>query len=502
MKTSYIKHIALFCIVAVFATFCVVQRSPITGSKRAYGYSWEKEIQIGKEADQEIQQQYGIYKDENLLNYIENVGQQVLSVSHMRRQETDQKYRETEFYFRVLNSPVVNAFALPGGYVYVTRGLLAHLENEAQLAVVLGHEIAHVAARHASQRAFEQKVGQLALIGGAVASEELLGVPGQSVLQLGGQAAQLLFLSYGRDDERESDNLGVEYAAKKNYEAAEGAGFFSALERISEQSGSGIPTWQSSHPDPSERAKTIPKLAEQWQEKGYEQNIENTSGYMNAIDGMVFGQNPREGFAENGSFYHPELQFQFNFPSDWELINQPNLVAVVSESEDAVSIMQIDGKTTSPEASVIDYVGQDGFTVESSKETQYEGLQGYEAIASAVADDGSTYRFYVYAVSYGDNIYRFISYCLAQKFVEYRPSFEKTSNSFTSLNDRKILNIQPMRLEAFKTEQTGLFSSFLPDDLPMNVKAEDIAILNQVELDATIEAGEWIKVPRQSSIPN
>jgi predicted Zn-dependent protease len=497
MKTSYIKNIALFCIVAVFVSFCVVQRSPVTGSKRAYGYSWEQEIQIGKEADQQIQQQYGVYDDEELLNYVENVGQEVLSVSHMRREDTDQKYRETEFYFRVLNSPVVNAFALPGGYVYVTRGMLAHVENEAQLAVVLGHEIAHVAARHASQRAFEQQMGQLALIGGAVAGEELLGIPGQSVLQLGSTAAQLLFLSYSRDDERESDKLGVEYAAMSNYDAADGAGFFSALERISEQSGQSIPTWQSSHPDPSERANTIPEMAEQWREKGYEQNIEDTDEYMNMIDGLIYGNNPREGFTENGNFYHPDLEFKFSYPSSWELINQTTQVAMVSEKEDAIMILQIDGEASSPEESVANFVTQEGFSVENRGATQNNSLQGYEAIAGAQGEDGTEYGFYVYSVSYGDEIYRFVTYTLADNFANYQSTFEETSNSFASLTDQRILNVQPMRLETIKTDRSGDISSFLTDNLPEEVSAEDIAIVNQVEMDETIEAGNWIKIPRQ-----
>lgn len=216
MKAFHIRRIALITIAALFVSFCVVQRSPVTGTKRAYGYSWEKEVQIGKQADQQIQQQYGIYDDEELLNYVKDVGREVLAVSHMRRADTPEQYKNTEFHFRVLNSPVVNAFTLPGGYVYVTRGLLAHLENEAQLAVVLGHEIGHVAARHASQLAFEQQVGKLALLGGAIAGQELQGVPGGEILDLGSQAAQYLFLKYGRDDEWESDRLGVEYAAMKN----------------------------------------------------------------------------------------------------------------------------------------------------------------------------------------------------------------------------------------------------------------------------------------------
>lgn len=480
----------------LFVGSCTVQKSPITGSKRAYGYSWQQELKIGKEADQQIQQQYGVYDDEKVQQYVERIGREVLEVSHMRREETDPQYRETEFHFRVLNSPVVNAFALPGGYIYVTRGLLGYLKNEAQLAVVLGHEIAHVAARHASQRAFEQQIGQIALIGGAVAGEELLGVPGQSVLQLGSQAAQFLFLSYGRDDERESDQLGVEYAAMKRYTAEDGAGFFSALERISKQSGHSIPTWQSSHPDPSERAKRIPELAEQWRQKGYEQNIENTDAYMKAIDGIVYGDNPREGFTEEGVFYHPELKFQFDYPDNWQVVNQPTLVAAVSEQQDAISLMEIDSKADSPQASVMNYVGQDGFTVQSQQSVQQNGLNGYRALATATTEEGTKYRFLVYSVTYDGNIYRFVNYSLADKFDGYQSNFEQTSYSFAGLTDQDKLNRQPVRLQAIKVDRDNSLSSFL-GNLPMEITEEDVAILNQVDSNANIEQGSWIKIPRR-----
>ncbi|MEL7834937.1 M48 family metalloprotease [Fodinibius sp. Rm-B-1B1-1] len=496
MKKSLYRNFCLVLIISVVASACTVQKSPITGSKRAYGYSWEQEVQIGKESDQQIQQQYGVYNDDEVQQYVERIGQEVLEVSHMRREDTDPKYRETEFYFRVLNSPVVNAFALPGGYVYVTRGLLAHLKNEAQLAVVLGHEIAHVAARHASQRAFEQQIGQLALLGGAVAGEELLGVPGQSVLQLGSQAAQFMFLSYGRDDERESDQLGVEYAAMKNYEAADGAGFFVALERISDQSGQSIPTWQSSHPDPSERADRIPELANQWAEKGYQQNIENADAYMNIIDGIIFGDNPREGFSEEGVFYHPDLKFQFDYPDNWKIVNQPTLVAAVNEEQDAISLMEIDGEADSPESSVMNYVSQDGFTVQSQQSTRQNGLDGYQALATAKTEDGTTYRFLVYAVMYDGNIYRFTNYSLAEKFDGYRDNFEQTSYSFAALTDQDKLNREPVRLQTQKVDQSNALSSFV-GNLPMDITVEDVAIINQVEADATVEQGSWIKIPRR-----
>ncbi|HEX6982540.1 MAG TPA: M48 family metalloprotease [Balneolaceae bacterium] len=500
MKISLYKNITLILLTAFLVSFCVVQKSPVTGSKRAYAYSWEQEKKIGEQADQQIQQQYGIYKGD-VVEYVKNVAHKVLAVSHMRRENTPEKYKETEFHFRVLDSPITNAFALPGGYVYVTRGLLAHLKNEAQLAVVLGHEIGHVAARHASQSALERQLGQLALIGGAIAGEELLGVPGGAILNLGSLATQYLFLSYSREDERESDKLGVEYAAMQHYEAADGAGFFRTLERMSNQSGQSIPTWASTHPDPGERAERIPELAENWAEKGYEQTIEDTDQYMKEIEGMIYGMNPRQGFARDGHFFHPELEFQFQFPSDWRVINQPSMVAVINESQDAVSIMQIDAEAESPRASVNAFVNQQGFTVQAQGNEENQGLNAYEAIATAQTQKGVPYKFYIYAVEYGDNIYRFTSYSLAEKFDQYANEFMAISNSFAELNDEDILDIQPVHLRTFKADHTAPFSdflpegSFLPDNYPMKITAEEIAILNQVKLDETIEEGTWIKVP-------
>lgn len=500
MRRLPIRLILSTFLAALLFAACVVQKSPVTGQKRAYGYSWEQEKQIGKEADQQIQQQYGVYHDEELQRYVKNIGQEVLAVSHMRREDTPQKYKETEFHFRVLDSPVVNAFALPGGYVYVTRGLLSHLDNEAQLAVVLGHEIGHVAARHASQRAFEQQVGQIALIGGAVAGEELLGIPGGSILNLGSQAAQFLFLKYSRDDERESDELGVEYAAKQHYEAAEGAKFFVSLERISQQSGQAIPDWQSTHPDPEERAETIPRMAEQWRQKGYEQTIEDTDQYMRMIDNIIYGNNPREGFTRDGMFYHPEMKFRFPFPENWQVVNQKSLVAVINPDQDAVSVMKLDGKSADPRASVNEFLEQEGITTVERIGASNQGLPAYAAVASGQTEDGTEIKFYVYAVQYNNTIYRFLNYTTADQYATYEPHFMDITGGFSQLTDQSILNIQPVRLQTVRASRSGLFESFVPenlDGLPISVTAKDLAILNQVELGETIEEGSWLKLPQQ-----
>ncbi|WP_138431895.1 M48 family metalloprotease [Fodinibius saliphilus] len=494
-----ISNICLILVVGLLISACSVQQSAISGSKRAYGYSWDQEKQIGKDADQQIQQQYGIYDNDELRAYVDNIGQEMLAVSHMNRPDTPSEYEGTDFYFRVLDSPVVNAFALPGGYIYVTRGLLSHLDNEAQLSVVLGHEIGHVIARHASQRAFEQQMGQIALIGGAIGGE-LLGLPGGDILGIGSQAAQLLFLSYSRDDERESDRLGVEYASLQQYKAAEGAQFFVSLERMSKQSGQSIPDWQSTHPDPGERAKSIPEIAEQWRAKGYEQTIENTDQYMGMLDNMIYGENPREGFTRNGNFYHPEMKFQFPYPDDWQVVNQRSLVAVVSKDQDAVSIMTLDGKSTRAEASVNEFLNQEGITTVRKEKAESNGLNVFRAEATGQTEDGTQLKFYLYAIEYEGSIYRFLNYTTVEKYEAYATSFDGITRGFRKLIDSDILNIQPVRLQAVKVNRTGTFQSFLPRNLErfsITVSPEDLAIMNQVGLDEQINVGTWLKFPSQ-----
>jgi len=491
------KLLTLILIVSVGLGGCVtLEQNPISGNKRAYGYSWEQEVQIGKEADSEIIAQYGLYENEELTDYVSQLGQALVEVSHMRRADTPEKFKNTEFTFRVLNSPVVNAFALPGGFIYVTRGLLGHLNNEAQLAVVLGHEIGHVAARHASQRAMQQQFGQLAVIGGAVLGESL-GYDGQSILQLSSQTAQLMFLKYGRDDERESDALGVEYAAMQNYEAAEGADFFTSLKRISETQGGGIPTLLSSHPDPGEREERIPELAQEWAEKGYEQTIIDKQEYLNMIEGIVFGNNPREGFEREGMFYHPDLEFQFPVPNGFQLINQTSAVVMVNEAQDAIIQFTIDNQNETPESSVRTFLAQEGITVLEQQSFSTNSLNGYQGIATAQAQDGTELKLKLSALSYGGNVYRFLSYTTNAQFDTYRADFINVENGFDQLYDGSILNIEPVRLDIVTVSRTAPFSSFLPNELPMDMQAIDIAIINQVEMDQTIQAGTVLKLPVQ-----
>ena len=483
----------LMLVTMVFVASCTVSKNPITGNKRTYGYSWQQEIQIGREADPQIVSQFGLYDDPELTAYVERIGQKVLAESHLRRPDTDPEFRNTEFTFRVLDSPVVNAFALPGGYVYVTRGLLTHLENEAQLAVVLGHEVGHVAGRHASKRAANQQLGQLLLVGGAIAGQELLGLPGQELLNLGGSAAQLLFLKYGRDDERESDDVGVEYASLAGYDATEAAEFFNSLERLSGDASQSIPSFLSTHPDPGEREQSIPRLAQEWD------NIQpkkvGRDDFLNRIENVVLGENPRQGFTRDNVFYHPDLAFLFPVPSGWQVINQPTAVGIVDPNQQAIMVFSIAQNANSARNAAAQLASEEGVTVVEDGATTVNGNPAYALVGDAQTQQG-VIRFLSYYIEYGGNIYNFLGYAARDNFGTYDDVFLRSAQGFNRLTDRSILNIQPTRLEVVTASRTASFQSFIPNNLPEQFTPQSLAILNQVDLDETIQRGHKLKLPQ------
>ena len=491
---SYTRTVLLALVAAVMFSGCVVQRSPITGKKRAYGYTWAQEIELGRESDPQIVAQFGLYDDERLSAYVTRIGEAVLAESHLRRPETDPEFRNTPFTFRVLDSPVVNAFALPGGYIYVTRGLLSHLNNEAQLAVVLGHEVTHVAARHASQRAATQQLGMIGLIGVAIGGQAVLGgSAGEDILDIGSTAAGLLFLQYGRDDERESDRNGVDYAGLAGYKTSEASAFFTSLKRISAQSGGGIPSFLSSHPDPGEREQTMLELAVRWEQQGA--NKVEQDGYYSMLGDLVLGDDPQQGFVENGVFYHPGLEFSFPVPPGYQVVNQPTQVGMVEPNENAILLFSIADEASSAQDGATMLSNEEGIQAVESGPATVSGNTAYYVVADAQTDDGEV-RLLSYYIEYGGNVYTFLGFSSKASFSNYRNVFERSMRGFDRVTDARILNVQPSRLRVVTTNRSGAFRSFLPNNMPEQFTPESLAILNQVDLDTRIEQGQKIKLPR------
>lgn len=492
----HIRYIlVLILLPSGFLVGCGSTTNLVTGETQRGAYTWQEEVQIGRENDPAIIAQFGLYDDTGLSAYVDRIGQQVLQTSAYTDANTPVEIRSTPFHFRVLDSPVVNAMALPGGYIYVTRGLMAHLDNEAQLAVVLGHEIGHVLARHASRRAASAQLGQLGLIGAAV----LGGVVGggnvaEGILSYGGAGVQLLFLSYGRNDEREADRAGVAYAEFAGYDAAEAADFFGSLARLSQQGGGGgIPSFLSTHPDPGERQQTIPELAAQYNPPGTEVN---SGEYLSQIDGIVIGNDPRQGFTEGDRFYHPELRFQFSIPSGWQVNNGAAAVQISEPNGRAVLEFSF-AQATSAQAAGQEFGGQQGLSVSSQRSTTVGGNRAYQLEGSANTSDGQV-GFLAYFIEYGGNVYRFMGLAGANNFGSYSTTLRRSIESFARLTSSSHINRQPIRLDVVRVSRSGPFSSFVSGrPTPEGMNTEGLAILNQMNLNTTVPSGYSLKLPQQ-----
>ena len=234
-------------------------------------------------------------------SYVDAVGQKLASLSHRH---------ELQWRFSVVDAPIVNAFALPGGFIYLTRQILASMNSEAEMAGVLGHEIGHVTARHSVSQISKSQWAPIGLGRGSIP-------PPFGQLSGAGQAGLgLLFLKYGRDDERQADQLGVDYMAKAGYDPYQLSNFFEVFQSLSEENGRSIPDWLSSYPAPPDRI-TASRAALLEAPAGSDGWTVRRQRFLSAIDGLIFGDNPRESFEQEGWFVHPELRFRIRFPERW-----------------------------------------------------------------------------------------------------------------------------------------------------------------------------------------
>ena len=482
--------LALLLIPGGLLTGCASQTNLVTGEQQRAAYTWQEEVQIGREADPQIIAQFGLYDDAALTAYVERIGQEVLAASAYGLASTPAEIRNTPFHFRVLDSPVVNAFALPGGYVYVTRGLLAHLDNEAQLAVVLGHEIGHVLGRHSSRRAASAQLGQFGLIGAAILGEVLApgrGV-GEGVVNYAGTGLQLLLLRYSRDDERESDRAGVAYAELAGYDAASAGRLFRALARIGEVEGAALPGFLSSHPDPGAREQTIPQLAAE-----YDGTATNADAFLAQVEGVILGDDPRQGYVESNVFYHPELRFRFSVPQGWQVNNGASAVQIGEPNGRAALQFTFAQQQTVDDAASA-FAAQQGVQIAEQQRVSL-GSRAIRLVGSGNTQQGAL-GFAVYFIEYGGRIYQFSGLAPAATFATYQSTLESAIRSFDRLTDARYINREPIRIDIVQAPRTASFRTFLSGrPTPYGFGEERLAILNQIELNEEVRAGTVLKLP-------
>lgn len=486
-------RLVLLAAVVSLAGCGTMQTNYITGENQRGAYSWEQEVQLGQQTHAQVVQMFGIYDDAALTNYVRTVGMRVLEESAWSNPSTPSEVRNTPFHFFVLDSHIPNAMALPGGYIYVTRGLMAFLENEAQLAMVLGHEVGHVLGRHASQRMAQAQTGQLGLIGATVLGAVIGGERvAQGILEYGGAGMQLLFLGNSREAEREADRAGVAYAEFAGYDAAQGARFFTALQRLGELSGGNVPSFLSTHPDPGERRQTIPLLAAQIDPRG---TLINRDNYLNQISGMVLGEDPRQGYTEGNTFFHPQLQFRFNFPQGWQVENYP--VAVQITEPNGAAMLQFtfaEGQTARAAGQA--FAAQDGFTISEQQALTVNGLTAYRVTGTANTQSGQL-GLVAYFIEHRDNVYQFFGVAGANTFNQIRPTLISSLGSFANETSSSVLNRQPVRVELVRVNTPTRFQDLLRNRAAVpGMGAAQIAIMNEVDLNDVIPAGATVKLPR------
>ena len=468
------KRLAALLGVVVATLTCA--RNPATGARELMLISEGQEIAIGRENDPQIVAQMGLVPDSGVQRYVSGLGMALARASERP---------SLPWTFRVLDDPVVNAFALPGGFIYVTRGIMEHLNSEAELVAVLGHEVGHVTARHSAAQMSKAQLANLGLVAGVIIE------PGfAQYAQTASQGLGLLFLKFGRDDERQADELGLRYMRRTNYDARQMPQVFTLLARVSAATpGDRVPTWLSSHPDPDDRRGRIERAIAAVPADSLGRTI-NRPSYLQHLDGLVYGPNPREGFFRGTEFNHPDLAFRITFPAGWTTVNQRQVVGAMSPQQDGAIQVSIEDKAASPEAAAQKFFTQQGLFGRPAAGT----VSGFPAQSGefSVQTQNGYIGGYAAFLSYGGAVYRIIGYAPATRWSQHGPTVLRTLDTFQRLSDPVMLRVQPQRVTLVTLPRAMTLAEFAAA-YPGPVALAELARLNNVDEGARFAAGDRVK---------
>jgi predicted Zn-dependent protease len=452
-------------------------RNPVTGKSELSLVSESQEIEMGRQSAQQVAQSIGYYDDAAVQSYVSGLGMKMAQASERPN---------LPWEFHVVNDASVNAFALPGGFIFVTRGLMTSINDEAELATVVGHEIGHVTNRHSVQQISKAQLAQLGLGIGSIVSSDIARLAG-----LASQGLSLLFLKYSRDAENQADMAGFRYALNQNYDVREMTKVFETLDRISQTSGGGrLPEWLATHPNPGTRIQHITAMLDTVH-KDMSHAIVNREGYLQHVQNMAYGEDPRQGFFEGSAFYHPELRFQITFPQGWKTQNGADAVVAVSPQQDAIIQLGLAGKT-SPEEAVRQFLSQQGVQAGNTSNTRINGLPAASGYFKAQTEQGAVEGLVTF-VSYNGNTFGLLGYTPSGKLSQYDGVFRQSMSSFGELRNPAALNVKPARVEVVKVPRQMTLEQFNAQ-YPSSIPIEELAIINELEgPSAVIPAGQSVK---------
>ena len=464
MKNKIINCISIFSILILISN-CAV--NPSTGKSEFSIMSEEEENQIGKREHPKIIKSFGgVYKNVKLQNYVESLGEFLVNTSELP---------EKKFTFTILDSPIINAFALPGGYIYLTRGLIYLCQNEAQLAGVIAHEIGHVTARHTAQRFTKNfGVGLLANVLGALSRNVV-------VSDLINTSASLYLLSFSRSQEYEADQLAVRYMARAGFDPREMGEFlrlmekFSRLKRKIVKDDKETSELLKTHPNSSKRVKEV---IEKSSEKIPFNPIIGNEVFLKKIDGMIYGDKPNEGFFIKNRFIHKKLDFTFTFNQNYYFLNNPNYLLGITDKKTKV-IFDID---ETQEQNNLEYLSK-WVKVSKKKILNYKSEFNNNLKISSGIIKKKKNIIYVAAISNSNLIHRFVLVTDKKEFDIYSESFKEIVYSFNKVSVNERLNsIQPPRIKVLRNSQEKGFISSLKAKTNLQTKyaTEIFEIINDL----------------------
>lgn len=463
-------------IVALLLALAGCAVNPATGQRELMLVSEGQEIGMGREADPDIVGAYGLYPDSVFQAYVRGLGERLAAQSERPN---------LPWTFRVLDDPVVNAFALPGGFNYVTRGILAYFNSEAELVAVMGHELGHVTARHGARQMTQQQIAQVGLVAGVILVPKFQDFAGLAQAGLG-----LMFLSFSRGDETQADELGLRYMYRAGYDPREMPKVFAMLDRVSQAAGGDrLPQWLSTHPNPDNRQQHIAQLIAQLPQD-FSGRLIRRDEYLRHLDGMTFGPNPREGFFRDVLFLHPDLRFQIRFPEGWKTSNQKSAVLAQSPQKDGLMQLTVVGEAT-PDAAVRTFLTQQGITAGAIASHSVNGLPAASASFQATSQQ-ATLAGQVTAIRYGDATYRLLAYGSEASWPSYQGPARASVQSFQRLTDPAALAVQPLKIAIVRVDRAMTLQQF-EQRYPSQVDLDALARVNQVGPMAQLAAGQLVK---------
>ncbi len=462
--------------------------NPVTGKQDVVLMSEAQEIQMGREANAQIMQEFTRYDDEALQAYVGQVGQRIAAASHRPN---------LQYTFTVLDSPEINAFAVPG-YVYITRGIMAYLNSEAELVAVLGHEVGHVTARHSVR----QQTGAAATGVGATVIGILTG--SGDLANVANMAGTALVSGYGRDMELEADSLGAQYLARLGYDPD---AMIDVVRLLKNQESFEIQQARAegrephiyhgvfaTHPDNDTRLHEVVKAAHKAGDQG--QYPDGRQVYLDHVKGLPFGSSAAQGIVRGSRFYHADMGFTLAFPGAWTIDNTPSKVVAYPKQKDA--FLELYAMAVPPNVGPKEFLARNlkGVTLTSSEPLQVSGLQGYAAVAQSVKLPWGNYGPARFAVVYLNNMaYVFRGATrVGSSMAGSDPLFMSSIRTFRRLKDNEFALGEPQRIELLQaTPQTRIES--LATSSPIRpYPAEQLRLLNDLYPNKEPLPGQTLKV--------